>query len=84
MANEANEFFVSREGASHQGNECIHFKTHVNRTLSIAEATRLRDKLTELLGDAPAPLPSAADLDADAEEKEVAEAIAPPKKWGKK
>jgi hypothetical protein len=48
---EANEFFVSRVPASISGPENIHFLTNLKRTLSLDEAKRLRDKLTELLED---------------------------------
>jgi len=51
----ANKFFLTREPASHQGKECFHFATHVNRTLKIDEGRELRDLLTDLLGDAPKP-----------------------------
>ena len=50
-----NEFFVSRVPASTSGPENIHFLANLKRTLSIAEAKRLRDTLTSLLGDAPKP-----------------------------
>jgi hypothetical protein len=54
-----NKFFLTREPASHQGAECFHFATHLNRTLTIDEGRELRDLLTSLLGDAPkAPTPS--------------------------
>jgi hypothetical protein len=82
----ANEFFVNRVPASISGPENIHFLTNLKRTLSIAEAKRLRDTLTELLGDAPKPVvPSAADLDAVAAEEKSKESTAPKKaaSWGK-
>ena len=73
-----NEFFVSRVPASTSGPENIHFLANLKRTLSIAEAKRLRDTLTSLLGEPsvipqPSSLPSAEDLDAVATEVRVKE-----------
>ena len=51
MANvkQANKFFASYEPASHQGPECIHFQTHVNRSLTLAEAAELIEVLKGLI-----------------------------------
>ncbi len=72
-----NKFFLTREAASHSGPERFHFATNLNRTLTIEEGRELRDLLTEMLGDAPESLPSAADLDAVSAEEEVKEETQP-------
>jgi hypothetical protein len=53
-----NEFFVTREGKSHQGNENIHFATNLKRTLTIPEAVRFYHVLGGLLAAEVAPVAS--------------------------
>jgi hypothetical protein len=77
-----NEFFLTREPAGNQrSHEHLHFATHLNRTLTLEEGARLRDVLTELLGDAPKPPAKAVEV---TEEPKAAETAAPKGKlWGK-
>lgn len=75
------KFFLSRNKASHYGDR-IEFAAHHERSLTIEDATALRDRLTELL-DEPKPSP-ATDWSSPAEDKTAETSEKPRKSWGKR